>query len=81
MLGAAHKLCRKDLVGNDGNPRAHALRKLCFDKQSEYAMATNRLEPDILIGREFMENFTYLTFVHEKDPAKSYFEYELRLTE
>lgn len=56
------------------------LRQLYFDKQNEFAMANNRLEPDILIGREFMENFAYLTFVHEKDPSKSYFEYELRLT-
>lgn len=54
------------------------LKKLYFDKQNEYAIANNRLEPDILIGREFMENFAYLTFVHEKDPSKSYFEYELK---
>lgn len=54
------------------------LKKLYFDKLNEYAIANNRLEPEILIGREFMENFSYLTFVHEKDSAKSYFEYKLR---
>lgn len=60
------------------NSTDSALRKLYVDKQNEYAITNNRLEPDILIGREFMENFGYLTFVHEKDTSKSYFEYELR---
>lgn len=60
------------------NSADNALKKLYVDKQNEFAMASNSLEPDILIGREFMVNFAYLTFVHEKDPVKSYFEYELR---
>lgn len=60
------------------NPADGDLKKLYVDKQNKFAIANNLLEPDILIGREFMGNFSYLTFVHEKDPSKSYFEYELR---
>jgi len=61
------------------NPRDEKLKELLHEKYNKYAEVNNRLEePGVLIGREFMTNFGYLTFVHERDNSKSYFEYELR---
>lgn len=65
-------------VNIQNNPVNEKLKGLLHKKHTEYATLNNRLEPDILIGREFMTNFGYLTFVHETDNSKSYFEYELR---
>lgn len=54
------------------------LKELLRNKINEYVGELNLLETEILIGREFMKNFTHIKFVHEKDQAKSFFEYEIK---
>lgn len=54
------------------------LKELLRIKINEYVEELNLLETEILIGREFMKNFTYIRFVHEEDASKSFFEYEMK---
>ena len=47
-------------------------------KKKEYQEFACKFEHEPLMGREFMKNFTYLTFIHEEEGSKNYFEYEFR---
>ena len=58
--------------------RKQDLLKEVERKKKEYQEFAAKFEQEPLIGREFMKNFTYLTFIHEEDDFQSYFEYQFR---
>lgn len=71
------KAVEKQYSESSGKQKQDLLKEV-ERKKKEYQEFAAKFEQEPLIGREFMKNFTYLTFIHDEDDSKSYFEYEFK---
>lgn len=76
-LKIAFNIARKKYKESSENRKQSLLQEVERTEQ-EYQEFASKFEQEPLIGREFMKNFIYLTFIHEEDGSKSYFEYEFK---